>query len=289
MLPSIRHRLIIGTAVVMGACCWLLVAGLLTTADGSSGLALTSTRVGWVVAVGLVAVAGIPVMALGLLTSVTGHPVAGIFAVATALAVLAGVGGSTEGWLRRAAVPGGYGWLIFESLLWQAGMVFMLTLIQRLRSPLRTRWPALAFQDHLGVDTHLWLPTTQALLAGALCAAVSGVACYFLLLNTSSGQVLCGLTIAFMLGGLIAYTAFPQVNLVGILSSPFIVAIGAYLYVLMRYDDTDSFLRAWFDQSLPGLALALPIHYASAGLAGCTLGVGLAENFNDSMTTGQVD
>ena len=283
MLPSIRQRLIISTAVVLGAVCWLWVAWALQAADGSSGLALTSARVGLVGATVIVLLAGLPAMGVGLITSATGHPMSGIFAVSAALSMLAATGGSMEGWLRQAALPSDYGWLAIETLIWQAGMILMLTVIQRLRSPIRTRWPALAFRDHLGVDVHIRFPTVQTLLAGFVSAGVASVMGYFLILNASSGQVICGLIIAFLIGSLIGQTAFPQTNPVGVLSSPFLVAVVFYVYVIIRFDDGDQLLGAWYTQSLPGLALALPVHYASAGLMGCALGLGLAQNFGESI------
>ncbi len=284
MLPSIRQRLMIGTGVVLGALCWLVVAAALRAADGSTGLTLTSARVGLVVAVVIVALAGLPAMGLGLISSATGHAMSGIFTVAAALGMLAAVGGSMEGWLKSATLTGDYKWLIFETLIWQVGVLLMLFVIQRLRSPLRTRWPALAFGDHLGVDTPRRSPFVQVAGSGLVCGGIAAVVGYILIHNADTGQVICGLIIAFLLGGLIAQTAFPFANPLGVLSSPFLVAVCCYGYILIRFGQTEPFLKAWYHQSLPGLALALPIHYASAGLVGCTLGMGMAQTFNETVT-----
>ena len=43
-------------------------------------------------------------------------------------------------------------------------------------------------------------------------------------------------------------------------------------------------MTAWYDGTLPGPALALPIHYASAALVGAAAGIGLAHSFEATAT-----
>ena len=282
MLPSIRHRLLIGAAIAIGALGWLLVAEMLRPADGSPGLTLMGSRMGLIMALAVVAAAGLPAAALGVFTSAAGNPLSGVFAVSAALAGLAAAGGSMEGWVRGASLPRDFGWLIVECFVWQAGLVVMLAMIQHFRSPLRTRWPALAFQDHLGVDIRIQIPELHAIGAGTVSALFAAVLCYFLIRNADEGQVIGALTIAFGVGGLAGQTVFPQSNPAGILLSPFVVAAVSYGYVLLRFADRHEVLTAWYDQSLPGMAKALPIHYASAAVAGCTIGMGIAQCLDHS-------
>lgn len=64
--------------------------------------------------------------------------------------------------------------------------------------------------------------------------------------------------------------------------------MAAYGYVLFSFNSHDEVLAAWFTQTssaaagarMPGPAMALPIHYASAALAGCAIGVGMAQAFD---------
>jgi hypothetical protein len=182
------------------------------------------------------------------------------------------------------ALPGAYGGLIVEMLMWHAALAATLAAIQFARSPLRSRVPALAFDDHLGLDTAMAVPRTQSLLAGLLCAAAATLCGSLLLQSTDSAQVVLGLMLAFAIGGMVGHMVFPQTNPVGILFSPALVAIAAYAFVLLRFNASQGKLLAgWLDpglgtwQRVPHLARALPIHYASAAVAGAALGIGWAE------------
>jgi hypothetical protein len=73
---------------------------------------------------------------------------------------------------------------------------------------------------------------------------------------------------------------FPSINPVGVLFSPALVALAVYVYMMMGFESDRSVLEAWCGQGLPGLVLALPIHYISAGVAGCAAGVGLAQGID---------
>jgi hypothetical protein len=282
MFPSIRQRIVIVLAVVIGGAGWLLVLGLLRAADGSSGISLASSAMGVVGASAMAAVIGLPTLGLGLFVSVLGNPLSGFFAVAAALSVLAGAGGSIDGWMRREQLPAAYGGLMIETVIWQMGVAVMLILVGFLRSPLRVRWPALAFQDHLGTDTDIKLPGLKALGAGLVCAIGGVVLGSVLIRNSDTGQVIGSLVVAFGIGGFAAQMIFPQTNPVPVLFAPAVVAAGAYAYVLQRLNGHEQVLQAVFRGEFPGLALALPVHYMSAGLMGCTIGMGVAQSVEAS-------
>ncbi len=277
MFPRVRIRLLLAVAIVVGAASLYATHTALRSHTGASGLTLIQARSGFVVAALLVALAGLPVAGLGTLTSAVGNPLAGPFAVGTSLLVLAWAGGPIDGWMRTAGPPGSFGALMIELLIWQLGVVLMLTLVQQLRSPLRSCWPALAFDDHLGVDTHIRLPGSQALGAGLVCAIVAGVLCHLLIRSSDINQVLASLLLAFAVGGMAGHMVFPQSNPAAILLSPAIVAAAGYALVLTGYTNHTQVLTAWHAGKISGLALALPVHYASAGLAGAALGVGWAQ------------
>ncbi len=268
--------MVVVLAGVCGAVVWACVRGPLVAPDGSSGLSLMSAGVGVFAAVVLVAVAGLPALGLGVFVSAMGNPLSGLFAVSVGLGTLAALGGSSEGWMLRANLPGGYGDLMVEMLIWQAGVVVMVGVIQWLRSPVHARWPALAYGDHLGMDLHLRWPAVQAWSACAVCSVCGGVVGYLLIRTHDTGEVLGMLFFAFTVGAVVAGVVFPGVNPVGILFAPAVVALVSYAYML-SYSSAKQVLAAWYDQSLSGLALALPIHYVSAGIAGCCVGVGLAQ------------
>lgn len=293
MLPNFRQRLMILTAVLLGAVGWLLVEPQLVASYGGEGLTLMWSRSGPVRATALMAILGIPALAIGLITSVSGSPLAGVFSVTAALSVLAWRGGSIDGYLYHAAdaqatgeaLPGAYGTLILEMAIWVVGLVSVLVTIQYLRSPMRSRWPILEFEDHADVDLQFRLPNSPALLAGLICAVVGGVLAFFLLQSSDVGQVVFSLLLAFGIGGFTAQMLCPQSNPVAVLLSPALVAVLAYGWVL-GYESQNKVLTAWYSSSpihrLPGLALALPIHYASAAVAGSTMGVGWARSLDAS-------
>lgn len=291
MFPSLRQRLVITAAALCGALAWLAVFSAVKSPDGTSGLTLLDHGVSHALfATLLIALAGIPAMVLGLVASSSGNPMSGFFAVAVALCVLAGRGGSAAGFIERSAaadnLPGAYVMLMVECLVWQLGVVVMIFAVAKLRSPIKTRLPALAFSDHLGVDTRLHWPALQSLAAGGVTAAVACAVAWAVIRSPDQAQVLWGLVIAFTLGAVVAQSVFPRNrNPVGVLFAPVVCAMFSYTMVLMSYRSTNEFLRAFFrvalaqagDDRVFSPALALPAHYISAGIVGCTLGIGLAQ------------
>ncbi len=277
MFPRIRHRLVIALTALAGAFVWLLIAGALKPADGLGGISLLWSHTGVAQALMLVALAGLPSLVMGLVISAMGNPMSGLFVVCAGLSALALWGGPIDGWMTRAHLPGDYQWLMLESLIWQAGVVVMLMSIQRLRSPMRAWYPALAYDDHLGVDVHLHHPHLQAWIGGAI-ASVCGFALgWFLIRSSDPAQVVVSLLAAFAAGGVAAGLIYPQASPVGVLFSPTFVALAAYAYAMASFQTDADMLGAWYQQNLPGVTLVLPIYYTSAGTAGCTLGLGLAQ------------
>ncbi len=287
MLPSLRQRLIIGLAVAIGAASWLLVAAALRAADGSTGLSIATASVGPAAAALIMLVAAVPAVIGGLIVAGTGNPLSGVFAVAAALCVVAIWGGSIDEWIIRdgASAPGIYGWLIVEVGVWEAALVVVLILMKTVPEHLRRPLTALISDDHLNADVAPRRITVKSAAAAAICASIGTVLSIFLLRSTESGQVIWALILAFLIGGLAAHLIVPEGDCWAILLSPGLVAVVAYTWVLLSFDDKTPFLAAWYGvgrtaTAVPGPALALPIHYASAALIGCTLGVGWAQGLN---------
>lgn len=285
MLPPLKHRLVIGITLVAGALCWLLAIGSLRAVDGSTGLSLMDARVGTVTAVLLVVVAGLPACIAGLIAASTGNPLAGTFTVAGALLPLGAMGGSIMGYFRRAALPGVFKPLAIESVIWLVYLAVAFVLIDRLRKRVRPCISKLTVKHHLGTRTELSTPSINALLAGLVTAVGGAFACNILLQSPDGGQVNCGLLIGFAVAALIAQTAVPQRNPIVILLSPMLVAIGAYLWAGSIYSVPDNLLADLYRGDLPNLAYALPIQYASSGVAGCAIGVGMAQTMEHARRT----
>ncbi|MEZ6192731.1 MAG: hypothetical protein R3C45_15765 [Phycisphaerales bacterium] len=285
MLPPLKHRLVIGITLVIGGLCWLLALSSLRAVDGSTGLSLMDARVGTASAVLIVVIAGLPACIAGLLSASTGNPLTGAFTVAGALIPLTTIGGSITGYFQRAALPGVFKPLAVESVIWLVYMAVVLVVIDRLRKRVRPCLSGLAVRQHLGTGTGLTLPNVNALLAGLVATAGGAFVCNLLLQSPDGGQVNCGLVIGFAVSALVAQTALPQHNPVVILLSPMVVAIGAYLWVGSSYTTPDALLADIYSGDLPKLALALPMQYASSGVAGCAIGVGLAQTMEHARRT----
>lgn len=285
MLPPLKHRLVIGITLVVGALCWLPALSSLRAVDGSTGLSLMDARAGTASAVLIVVLAGLPACIAGLFAASTGNPLAGAFTVAGALMPLTTMGGSIMGYFHRAALPGLFKPLAVESVIWLIYLAVVLVVIDRLRKRVRPGISRLAVKQHLGTRTELTLPNVNALLAGLVAAAGGAFVCNLLIQSPDGGQVNCGLVIGFTGAALVAQTAVPQRNPVLILLSPMLVALGAYLWVGSSYTAPDALLADLYRGDLPSLALALPIQYASSGVAGCAIGVGLAQTMDHARKT----
>lgn len=271
----------------MGAASWLLVAASLRVADGSAGLSLTTARIGPAAAALVMLVSAVPALLGGMIVACTGNPLSGIFAVGAALCIVAGWGGGIDEWIIRdgAVAPRMYGWLIVEMGVWEVALAVTLVLIQTVREPLRRPLSALISKHHLNAQIAPRRITGTTVTAALLCAVIGGLLSVFILRSVDTGQVIWALILAFLIGGLAAHLIVPDGACWAILMSPGLVAITAYSWVLFHFDDHAQFIEAWYRvgktaTAVPGPALALPIHYASAGLVGCTLGVGWAQGLN---------
>ena len=280
MLPSIRHRLMIAVAVIVGALSWSLVTGVLRAPDGSTGLVLFGGGARSIGNLLFIVLAGLPALFLALLTSAAGNPLSGVFVGSASLCLLAGLGGPADGWLRRAELPGDVVWLIVETLVWAVGLAVVILGIAQQRQPLRgwVRW--LQADTHLGGALRLGLPDAKAIGAGLLCAAAGSGLAFVAVRTTDGGQVIGSLMLVYGIGAFLAQMVLSPQNPVPILMSPLAAALVTYGYILASYNSADHFYGAWFDGSLPASALVLPIQYASAGVAGSAAGIGVAQSFD---------
>lgn len=286
MLPTMRNRLLITLTVLLGGGAWLLAARTMTPADSSTGLSLFASRSGVPMAILAAVLAGIPATLLGLVSAAGGHPLAGVFSTTASLALAAATRGRMLGWFQRHAgagsLPDAYATLMLETVLWFAGLVVMLMAIQYLRSPLRSRIPTLASHDHFGRDTYVRFPNAKALAAGAVTAIIGWLLCVLLVRSDATGQVVCSLVLGFALAATAGQLIFRQANPVAILLSPMVVAIVGYGFARFGYDSSAALERAWYAGRIVGPAMVLPVFYVSAGVAGCAIGVGLAQGFTAS-------
>lgn len=284
MLSPVWQRMGMIAGILLGSLCWLGILPSLQSVSGTGGLVLLDTHSVWQSVV-LVAIAGIPAMALGTLLSTVGRFTAGVTILAGSLLVLSWYGGPTMGWMQRAALPGAYWGLIFETLIWQLLMLCAIGLMYRFRPVVHGTLPHLLRHDQPQWQTKLGIPASREIIAAVISAAISGIMAYLLIRNGSPKQVLVSLVVSFALGAGVGQSTIPNSNPIAIFISPGIVAIIAYLMVIMRFGNDTAVFQVLFGSSVPGTklmaqfpgpALALPIHYLSAGLLGCCFGIGIA-------------
>lgn len=292
MLPTITHRLMMLVAVIVGTLCLMPVLPLLMSANGWPGLSLMDARSGVVLATGLLIFAGLPALLGGLYVSSAGNPLSGVFTIGFALMVLAGKGGSMNGLIIRQAERassqsrGGSIFIQLEiemvvwALMWCAFM-FLLgryrIWIRRTLVPrrLKTNFPTQLTEE----DTPRFVLHVRPAMAGLLCAVLAWVICRLMMQTDAAGQVIGSILVAFVLAGLTARLALPTGNVVYLLLSPLLVGFAAYAYgsVMHGPASADELIQRWQQGQMVGPIVALPVHWASAGLIGVSVGIGMAQ------------
>ncbi len=276
MLPPLRQRLLITAAVVIGGLVWMRAAPGLLPTDGAGGVRLIHAAAGPVVGLILAILAGLVAMGLAVIAGAVGTPLAAAFTFAASLMFLAAAGGGSLPFLWHAT-PAGYLPLLFETVVWFALLGLVVWLTARWRGPIRQRLPWLVSEPRATVASPLaGFRDTRSLLTAALCAGIAGVICQLMLRSWDIGQVLGSLVFAFLVGAMIAQVVSPAPHVGPILISPLLLAGYGYIKTWLEYGSADPLLAGAYGGSLHGFAWTLPIHFASAGVAGCVLGVGMA-------------
>ncbi len=312
MFPDFRQRVILTVAVVIGGLLYLAAGRVAMAAEGWDGCTLlfAGSPVGAAFAF---AITSIVVCFIAGTASATGNPLAGPFVIAAALAFPAVAGGSIDDWLRYHDLPGGYRVLAVEVLLW-GGLLFAgMWATPLIRNRVRPRlphwlagdsaeprdapviqwvWSSPEMQDEgffglveqIAEATRLSPGRVQEALGTAVTLLAAWGLSILLLRVPDVGQVTVGLVLGFTLGSLLGHQMFPATRPVGFLLCPFVLAACTYLWVAATYRSEDAVLHAAFrigdllaEGTLARTALALPIAYASAGVAGVTLGVGWSQ------------
>lgn len=300
MFPSLRTRLLITIAAIAGSMLWVSAANAALAPDGSGGISLlTASSTG--VAVSMILLAGLPALIMGLLISAFGNPLAGLFTAGICLCSLAVAGGTMDQWLKRngASLPGDYMKLAIETVAWFAAVIGFMCIAMTTRPRIRKTIPQLSDKYHFGQETRLRRIDKSSWTAGGITVLVGGLLAFILLRTAESGQIVGGLILGFMIaaftGNLVAGSLFgesvpiqkgsdkverivsPPKNPIPVLLSPAVVAIVGYLITLLTHSDQTALMDHWYEGGVIGLARALPIHYASAGVIGCCLGIGWAQ------------
>lgn len=274
-------------AVAVGTPLWWWAASGLRPDDGLPGWTLGgagavfahSSAGAW--AAGVVILAGVPAALAGAVLAATGNPLSGL-ACAAGSAALAFGGASGLGVARRAADAGRtepyFPALMIETALWCVLLTLLSAAIDRGGRQLRGRLPDRLTSRSLGGGVRLLGFSVGALWAGLITAVLGGVLALGLLRSDDPGQILGGLFVAFTLASLIGFAIAPHDRPWPTLLAPGLVALVGYGWAAWQLRGRDEMLlAAWYQGTLPALALGLPVHYLTAGVLGCCLGTGVGQ------------
>lgn len=294
MLPTITQRLMMVAATIVSTLSLLAILTSLTAADGSSGISLFDARVGVLWACALLLLAGLPALITGLYVSSSGNPLSGVFTIGLALTILAAQGGSMTGLIHRQAervsdAPSGgaiFMQLEIEMAIWALAWCLMMILLRRYRLHVRERCVPrqlrTAFSSYIAIqedDTPHFVLHARPIFAGLLCTALGWMLCRMLMQTPTSGQAIGSILVAFTLAGLSARLILPTSNVAYLLLSPLGVGFITYATGAMTLGSVsaqDLILR-WQSGDIPPPIFAMPIHWASAGFVGVSVGVGISQ------------
>jgi hypothetical protein len=283
MLPSQTQRMLLLLAVVVATPGWWVAASWLAPMDGLGGWTLGSARPGVAAAVGLVVLAGIPALGMAVLLAAAGNPLTGLLALAVSGAI-AGGGAGLAGVARRADEAGGVETLQLklgaELVTWFVLLTLAGAGIDAARRWVEPRLPERLTSRHLGGSVRLVGLDGPSLIAGLITAVVGGGLGWVLIASREPGQAVGGLALGFTAGALVGHAVMPSPRVWPSLLAPAAAGLAAYGGVAWRYQGVgggDALLQAIYVEGLPGLALALPVHYVTAGVAGVCLGLGIGQ------------
>ncbi|MBB6430678.1 hypothetical protein [Algisphaera agarilytica] len=283
MLPSQTQRVLMLFAVIIGTVAWWWLGGFLPPSDGLHGWSLFDASTGKAPAVGLLLLTALPALLAASFVAVSGNPISGVFCVALA-GTIAHHGNGFAGVARRAADSGGqsalFPQLAVELILGIALLALLLLGLQAARRLWVQRVPLRLRSRHLGEQLDLLKLDQKSLTAGLVTAAIGAVLSAGLLRNEDPQQVAGGLVLAFSLAALIGHAVSPNHRPFASLIAPAVVGIVGYAWAwqsLRGTAENDALLGALYGNELPGLAMGLPLHYLTAGVLGCTIGIGIGQ------------
>jgi hypothetical protein len=177
-----------------------------------------------------------------------------LFGVAVGLAALSCRGGPMTEVLQNAASPAVFFALLVELVLLYAMFAGCWWLLRKMHR----HGPIDAARDHTELN--------EKLMAAATAAVVMGICILIFAQTDGKKQVLAAVGIAGFAGAAVAYTAFNVRSALVYAAAPLIVGIIGYLLALAMPGE-------WLiGRTGQPLAYALPLDYASTGLAGALLG-----------------
>lgn len=300
MLPSQTQRVLMLLAVVIGVPMWWWAVEVLQPADGLGGWVLRDASGGVAGGLGIVLLAALPAVLAGGIVAAAGNPIAGVLCVALST-VVGWWGTAFDGVAVRAVDAGGGGTLYLslglELLAWFGLLGAMLLALQWMHLAWRGKLSHRLTSRHLGGKVDLRYVEGKSVTAGLITMGVGFALSLALVRSTDPGQVVGGLVLGFALAALVGHAVSPNERPGVVLAAPLGVGAVGYAWAGWKVAAAagsgtgsagelhggafpgagEALLRLLYEGALPGPALALPMHYATAGVVGCVIGIGIGQ------------
>ena len=278
-MTVIRQRLIVLIAIVIAGMIYLWGLPGWRSAEGIAGASLLYAAspvaaIGW--AIVLTAAAGV----IAAFTAAQGRILHAAIVLSIGLLFPAIKGGTIDERLRSFEDSSGYWVFALESVVWLLVLGVALWVVAAIAQRLRRQFRPPEQEDGseppaagAASAARGAVKSTDTLAAAALTLIVGSVLTMLLLQTAERGQAIAGLILAFGLAAGAAHQSFRSAHPLPMLLSPLILSIFAYAYAAMTGGTSEAMLTRYFEGDFIHPALALPIYYASAGVAGVTLGL----------------
>ncbi len=223
----------------------------------------------------------LPALMLGVVLSSTGHVASGPFVVACVMLFAVGQDGAMDAAVRRDPSSSAAHQRVLEAMIWAAAVAGYVWCCRVGRRRLRDRLPEWLVSPIRGGDRSLGLKRGRgiSLLAGLVTALTAASLGWFCIVTPALSQVAFGVFTAMVVGGFLSALMLPGARCGPVLTAGLAVAAVGHAWSAWQLAgmSPQAVLSAWYVQDWSGLAMALPVVYASAGVAGGATGFGLAQ------------
>lgn len=290
-----KQRVGVVAVIVLGGLLYRHGVDAMRVAGGAEGASLLAAD-SPISALGQLLSVTLAVIVMGSVISALGNPLAGVFAAATALVVPSIVNGPIDQWLRSATSSAAYWTLALEAGLWAAIVAGLTWIIYSTAGRLRARMPKSWLPVTIGEDdaavesgagwdvvelaaksTKMRPAMIQSILAGAAATLIGLFPTAILMQTSAVNQAGWSIFVSFIIAGVLAHQLFPSRNPIGVLISPLLTAMLWYVYAALTQDGSAGMLSNYYTDHFVNGATALPIFYASAGVAGAAMGIGWSQ------------
>ncbi len=172
--------------------------------------------------------------------------------------------------------------LAAESIIWQAGVVLIFIFAADVPKPWTPHVRSAVNLDSLLLTQVRFNRWTSRTWASAGVGLVVFLICSWALVRAPGpAQAIWGSALAAFIAAIVARVNFPSRNPLPLFFIPGLIGPIVYLYTGLSINGEAHLLTAWYGNTLPGLANALPCHLATGSLLGFLGGCLLVNKANE--------